>query len=184
MRIKYLDEYSRSAWALSLVWALPLALFFSEGPGYIALHEYGHLIFGFGGHIEYNLTYMTVEWIGAYYGGFAFPMLLFAALGRLARCAVPPHWALAVVLATAYKAVEYDAYYAIDYPYHDPAAMAAILVLLAISTYILFKSPRHGRIWLAVFCDHSVQAKTTGCSTPTRSGKPTISSKGRVLNDH
>lgn len=183
MRVKDLDEYSRSAWALSLVWAIPLALFFSQGRVGLALHEYGHYFFGFGGRIEYNLTYVNVEWIGAYYGGFTFPMLLFAVLGRLARCAVPPHWALAVVFAQAYEGFEYDSAYACDYPYHDPAAMITILVILAISTCILFKSPRHGRIWLAIFNDHGVQAKTIGCSTPTRSGKPTIFAKGRVLND-
>jgi hypothetical protein len=165
MRIKRFNEYSAASAWLSLLWALPLAIFFSQGRVGLFLHELGHYFFGFGGRIEYNLTYCNIDWIGATYGGFAFPMLFFAFLGRLARCAVPPYWALAVVFAQAYEGFEYDGAYACDYPYHDPTAMATILAIIAISTYILFKSPGHGRIWYAL---HAASGIQTSSDTPSR----------------
>lgn len=144
MKVKRWREYGIGAWMAGVA-LIPLAVWSAQ---FSYLHEWGHLVFGFGGTCSAHFSTIHVQWYGSDIAGSVFPMLLLCFAGRIARSSIPPLWALSGVMAWLNNGWEYYSLgpYA-DYPYHSIPHLWGILVISLICVYTLCKPSTRGVVW-------------------------------------
>ncbi len=144
MRVKPLSSYHWFAWLVSAALAYWAYRFQAE---FLWLHEFGHIVFGLGGDVDWRWAwdhcYPNVSWYGTDIGGSAFPIIAYAWLGRFLQRWFPPLWAIGGMTQALLLGWNY---FGGDYPHHSTVHLAGELAVFAFSLYNLFKPTRTGRL--------------------------------------
>ena len=144
MKVRKWSEYPWYTWLISSALAYWTYTYATE---FTLLHEWGHLVFGFGGVCNDSAATVNVGWIGADIGGSIFPILVFAAAGRLSRKVFPPVWALGGMFAWLVYAIEYAFSLWGDYSDFPALKIDVVLAIFAICLYDVLKPSTKGLIW-------------------------------------
>ncbi len=188
MKVKRFRDYPWWTWLLSLgagIWLFDWLSNTDDQP----FHELGHLLFGGGQIVSRTMTFMTMDWYGAHIAGVAFPIMVYAFAGRIARKWIPPLWCVGAM----YQSLSVAFWYRGDFR-GDFIHIGGIVAIFVLCMYTLLRPTHRSRFiveWLPILCDQAGVTRRTQWplrlpilprTAPPRCGKTTALPQRRPLH--